>query len=124
MSIFDDIGQFFTDIGNAIVNAFSSTPPPAPKQPCPLIFFEAHIIGVKFNSPVPAARRGFTVTGEHWTEGVDVNEPNVADGSIKPAIVLIKERGEPSMTLRIRVTRSQNVGATGPVTGWLNDLMM
>lgn len=122
MSIFDDIGQFLSDVWNAITEVFSPSPPPAPTQPCPAVHFEATIVGVGFNSPVTAGRRGAAVAGEQWTDGVDVNEPNVSDGSMKPAIVLVAGRGEPGMTVRIRVTRSQNVGSTGPVTGYLGNL--
>jgi hypothetical protein len=122
MSIFDDIGQFLNDVWQVIVDIFSSAPPPGPLKQCHEYIFEAHIIGVQFNSPVYAARRGVMVTGEHWTDGVDVTEPNVADGSTKPAIVLIDGRGDPGMTLRIRVTRSQNVDSSGQVSGYLGGL--
>jgi hypothetical protein len=84
--------------------------------------FAAVTIGVQFLSPILVARRDATVTGEHWTEGVNVNEPNIADGSIKPAVILIAGRGAKAMRLRIRVIRSQNVDPTAPVSGSLGGL--
>ena len=119
MSLFDDIGAFLDGAWKAIVEAFSSVPPPAPVQACACPLFEAHIIGVRFLSPIQVARRGATISGEHWSEGDDLNEPNLADGSKKAAVVRIAGRGDPRMRLRIRVTRSHGVGPTGPVTGTL-----
>jgi hypothetical protein len=116
------LGSFLADTWQAIREAFSERPPPAPVQPCPCPVFEARIVGVRFLSPVRVARRGAAIAGEHWTEGVDVREPRVADGSTKPAVVRIAGRGEPGVRLRIRVTRSVGVGPTGPVTGTLGGL--
>ena len=114
--------QVPADLWTSIAEAFSQRPPPAPRQDCPCPKFEARIVGVRFLSPVRVARRGAAISGEHWTEGVDVNEPNIADGSTKAAVVRIAGRGEPGVRLRIRVTRSVDVGPTGPVTGTLGGL--
>lgn len=109
-------------IVDVVNNNFAQQPPPGPLLPCQVPIFEAHIIGVQFLSPIRVARRDATITGEHWTEGVNVVEPFVVNGSIKPAVLLIATRGDPRMTVRIRVTRSQNVGPTGPLRGSLGGL--
>lgn len=115
-------GGFLGNLWQAITEAFSTTPPPGPIQMCLMPVFEAHIVGVRFLSPIIVARRGSAVTGEHWTEGVDVNEPAISDGSRKAAVVLIAGRGDPRVRLRIRVTRSVAVGPTGPVSGSFDTL--
>src|SRR5580698_2869530 len=63
----------------AITNTFAQQPPPAPIKPCEVPIFEAHIVGVQFLSPIRVARRDTTITGEHWTEGVNVVEPFVVN---------------------------------------------
>jgi hypothetical protein len=115
-------GGFLADLWQAITDAFSQRPPPGPVQMCLMPVFEAHIVGVRFLSPIVVARRGSAITGEHWTEGVDVNEPLISDGSRKAAVVLIAGRGDPRVRLRIRVTRSIAVGPTGPVSGSFDTL--
>jgi hypothetical protein len=124
--------EFFDAIWAAIQSLFAPSPPPTPAQPCPLqAVFEAQVIGVQFLSPVPVSRRGATVGASadpdaalHWKLGLNVHEPNVPNASMRPAVVLMRTRGESAMMLRIRVTRSECISSAGEISATLGALTL